>query len=97
MNLEKQRKTAFVLPKNLFRHVNTPLLERCRVLNTEFETDVHEVITKKKVIEDTVPIQVSIFVYQQSKLWLYKFIFTLHEYLVPKSFKLAYIGKKFSN
>jgi hypothetical protein len=92
MNLEKHRKTAFVLPHNLYRHINTPLLEQNRMLQTEFPTNVHEIIKKKKIIEDTIPIQISLFVYQMSKLWLYKFIFTLHEFLIPKSFKIAYIG-----
>lgn len=93
MNLKKHRRTAFVLPHNLYRHLNTPLLERNRELQTEFPTTVHEVVRKKKYIEDTIPVQISIFVYQLSKLWLYKFVLTLHEYLIPRSYRLAYIGK----
>ena len=93
MNLEKHRKTAFVRPKNLYRHINTPLLEANTELQTEFTTDVHEVITKKKKIEDTIPCHISLFVYQLSKLWLYKFVFTLDEYLVAKSFRIAYVGE----
>ena len=93
MNLEKHRKSSFVLPKNLYRHINTPLLEKKHKLITEFPTNVHEIVTKKKKIEDSIAVHVSLFVYQLSTLWLYKFIYTLHEYLVPKSNRIAYIGK----
>jgi hypothetical protein len=92
MNLEKHRKTSYVRPQNLYRHVNTPLLERNRQLNTEFTTDVHEVVTKKKKIDDSIPIHISLYVYQLSKLWLYKFIFTLDEFLISGSFRISYIG-----
>ena len=95
MNLEKHRKTSFVRPKNLYHHINTPLLESNKQLVTEFSTDVHQIVKKNKKICDTIAVHVSLFVYQLSKLWLYEFIFTLHDYLRPNSFRISYIGNFF--
>ena len=34
----------------------------------------------------------SLFVYQMSKLWFYRFVLVLHEYLIPQSYRLLYLG-----
>lgn len=93
MNLSKHRNTSFAKTENLNRHIRTPLLETHRELITEYPTNIHEVTKKKRADTDKVPVHVSLFVYQLSKLWFYKFVVTLHEYLTPDSYKLCYMGK----
>jgi hypothetical protein len=92
MNLEKHRTTKFVLKENLYRSTRTPLLEKNSCLISEYPINIHEIIKKKKNIVDTIPVQISMFVYQLSKLWLYKFVLILHDNLMPKSFTIAYMG-----
>ena len=93
MNIERHRNTKYVFEKNLHRYNRTPLLEKETKLVTEYDINVFEVISKKRVNTDSIPVHISLFIYQMSKLWLYQFILVLFEYLKPNSFTLAYIGK----
>jgi len=119
LNLSKHRVTKFVRKENLSRHVRTPLLEKERSLVSEYETNLHEVVKKKRTDVDKIPgsslscssdifqylktnmletyelilVHVSLFVYQMSKLWFFKFIKILHEFMIPDSFTLGYLGK----
>jgi len=47
---------------------------------------------KKFPIFELLLVHVSLFVYQLSKLWFFKFVKTLHEFMVPDSFTLGYLG-----
>ena len=55
MNISKHRTTKFVRKENLARHVRTPLLEKERVLVSEYPVQIHEVVKKKRRDVDKVP------------------------------------------
>ena len=93
MNLRKHRDTKFVKSENLGRYINTPLLDRYYELQSEYKIGIHEVVKKRKHDVDDIAVHVSLYVYQLSKLHLYKFILVLYEFLMPKTFKLLYMGK----
>ena len=90
LNLEKQRKTTFALEKNLHRNIRTPLVERYHTLNTEYDTGIFEILKKKSKITDTIGVQISMFIYQESKLHFLNFVLVLHEYLQKGAFRLIY-------
>ena len=94
-NIERHRNTRYVFEKNLHRYNRTPLLEKETKLVTEYDMNVFEVISKKRVNTDSIPVHISLFIYQMSKLWLYQFMLVLFDYLEPNSFTLAYIGDFF--
>ena len=93
MNLKKYRDTRYAKEENLYRHIRTPLLERERPLKSEYEIPIREVTKKRRVDVDRVPVHISIFVYQLSKLLFFEFIITLHEFLIEGSYKLCYLGR----
>ena len=91
MNLDHHRSTKFVHADNLRRHNRTPLLQKEQELLTEYSTNVFEISKKKRFNTDKIPITISLFIYQQSKLHFYKFVMLLHDYLVTGSYKLLYM------
>jgi hypothetical protein len=93
LNLQKHRKVSFSLAKNLNRHTRTALLENEHALISEFPTNVHEVCKKKRTIVDTIPVHVSMYVYQQSKLKIYKFLIDLFDHLIPYEYEICYMGQ----
>ena len=92
MNIRRHRRTKFVLKENLNRHIRTPLLEKERLLLSEYDIPIHEVIKKKRTDVDKIPVHVSLFVYQLSKLHFFRFVIILFEFLVPDTFKLCYMA-----
>ena len=93
LNLQKHRKVSFSLAKNLNRHTRTALLENEHALISEFPTNVHEVCKKKRAIIDTIPVHISMFIYQLSKLKIYQFLIDLYDHLIPYEYELCYMGQ----
>ena len=90
LNKSRFRHCSFVREENLAIHTRQAHCEKQKSLETEFKTGLHEVCKKYRTIHDDVPVHVSLFVYQRSKLLFFRFIVTLHEYLVPGGFKICY-------
>ena len=63
MNVGKHRKVNYVKPENLNRYYN-PRVESKQKLASEDDIDLYEVISKPKIITDTIPVAISLFVYQ---------------------------------
>ena len=93
LNLQKHRKVSFTLAKNLNRHTRTALFEKEHVLMSEYSTNIHEVSKKKRNITDTIPVHISLFVYQQSKLKIFEFLIDLFDHLIPYEFEICYMGQ----
>lgn len=93
LNLEKYRKTSFAKKENLRRHINTPLLDNHFELQSEYPVDIHLVSKRKRKENDRVPVHLSCFIYQRSKLWFFKFVLVLFDYLKPYHFKLCYMAR----
>ena len=91
LNLEKHRKVSFALGENLHRHTRSPLFESEHALISEFQTNVHEVCKKKKTIVDSVPVHVSIYIYQLSKLKVFQFLVDLFNHLIPHEYEICYM------
>ena len=96
LNVKKKRNVKFVDEDNLYRHIRTPLLERENKLNSEFDTKIYEVVKKCKTISDSVPVHLSLFVYQKSKLHFFKFVKFIWDHLIEGSYTFAYAGKLFN-
>ena len=92
MNLIKHRNTSYALEANLYRHIRTPLVEKERRLVSEYDIPIHEVTKRRRSDVDKVPVHISLFVYQLSKLLFFRFVLILHEYLQPDSYTLCYLG-----
>ena len=91
MDVARHKSTKFVTEKNLTRNIRTPLTERYENLkSTEFQPSVYEVVKNKKVIVDQIPVAISLFIYENSKLHFFRFVLMLHEFLVPGSYRLQY-------
>ena len=93
LNVRKKRSVKFVDEDNLQRHIVTPLLEQENKLNSEFDTKIYEVVKKCKTISDSVPVHLSLFVYQKSKLHFFKFVKFIWDHLIEGSYTFAYAGK----
>ena len=90
--VEKHRRTTFAKSENLYRHNQTPLLESELQLVSEYETGIYEITKKKRKTTDMIPVHISLFIYQMSKLWFFQFVMTLNEFLIPKTYRFCYIG-----
>ena len=53
MNLSKREHCSYVAPENLSRHMKNPKLKRVEPIGSVFE-----VVKKKSVIEDKIPIHI---------------------------------------
>ena len=93
LNLQKHRKVSFTLAENLNRHTRTALFEKEHVLMSEYSTEIHEVSKKKRNITDTIPVHISLFVYQLSKLKIFEFLIDLFDHLIPYEFEICYMGQ----
>ena len=58
----------------------------------EIGHNVFEVVSQKRKIEDKKLCHAGSAVLQLSKLHLLRFIYWLHDHLIPNSFKIAYLG-----
>ena len=96
MNIEKRRKTRVVGRDFVGRNALKPLLERMTLLKPEYRPDadrhLYELTMKKRCDTDKIPVTISLFVYQLSKLHFFKFVLMIKEHFEEDAFKICYIG-----
>ena len=90
MNLNNRRETKYIRSKDLSD--NTDLhLESSIPLFTEYKIDILELKKKKRVINDRIPVHVALFILQNSKLHMMKFLDFLYNHLKFGSYRLLYM------
>ena len=90
MNLEKREQVIYCRQKDLPKHCNNVLFKRHTALKTEYELDLFEVVKKKRIQVDSLPVICGLTILQLAKLHMLRFIHFLHDCLQPGSFTLLY-------
>ena len=90
MNVSDRKNIVFARQSEMEKHKSV-LLESSQQLYTEYEIDLYELTKAKKTISDKIPVHVAMFILQQSKLHMLKFLDFMYDHLVEGSFRLLYM------
>lgn len=72
MNLEKHVNVSYGFHSKLSKDIKSPLYVRHEPVVTEFEGGIYEIVKRKKVIDDQIPVSTAFFILNHAKLHVLK-------------------------
>ena len=90
MNVSDRKNIVYARENEMEKHKSV-LLETIQSLFTEYNVDLFELTKAKRAISDKIPVHVAMFILQQSKLHMLKFLDFLYEHLIDGSFRVLYM------
>ena len=94
MNLRKHQNVCYRTDDNLSKLINSKFYKRHEPIFLDGKSSVYEIISKKKVINDKIPIATAFYILGNAKLCVQEFIRDVEECLIPRAFRILYMGKK---
>ena len=90
MNLLKHENVSFHSSKTLQRHVSSLFFKRHEPIHQT--DDIFEVVKRKKIIKDSIPVATAFFILNNAKMHVQKFMFDIRETIQPQLYRLLYMG-----